>query len=756
MKIRFAALLILLLAMLCPVMPAQEATRSVSGVVVDPSGATIAGAEVRIQSAVTTLSKTTDAEGRFSADIPSDSGNIRVMVRAAGFQAFDGSLSIHSDLRIVLRVAGAASVVNVDAQSNAATRSAQLPLFETPESVSIASNALLMVQPAEALDEKLRLLPGFATFRRANSRAANPTTQGVSMRGIGSSGASRALVLSEGMPLNDPFGGWVYWDRVAEAAVDSVEVLRGGASHLYGSGAMGGVIQMRESEARTGLILNTSLASRDTGFASTALSHDYGKLELRVSGEGYRTDGYFLPANKDRGTADAPASLRYGNGRVRIGYAVSKGLRLYGGSSFLSETRNNGTKLQRNNTRLFDVTGGTEIDDVASGTIEVRGYGSGQRYNQTFSALSEDRNTETLTRMDGVPSQQAGGSALWHGSAGRHNLVFGLDGRHVRGDATGLVLATGVRSVVGGQQRSTGFFAQDRIQIGARAVLSAGGRVDTWRNFRGYSQVLTPQPGDRTTLAERSESAFSPHVALLYRLRHDLSLSASAYSSFRAPTLQELYRGFRVGNVVTLANAELEAERLAGAEVGLSKRWDSATLRVSGFWNRVRDPVANITLEVTPELITRQRQNLGSTRAAGFEAESTMQVTRWLSMRAAYQFAHSVVTSFTADPQLEGKRVPQVPRHTGSFAAILASRGWTASMQLRAGGVQFDDDLNTLPLAEYAGVDLFMGREMRRGVEMYVQAENLSGGRFEVARTPLTTYGPPASVSGGIRLSLFR
>ena len=120
MKIRFAALLILLLAMLCPVMPAQEATRSVSGVVVDPSGATIAGAEVRIQSAVTTLSKTTDAEGRFSADIPSDSGNIRVMVRAAGFQAFDGSLSIHSDLRIVLRVAGAASVVNVDAQSNAA------------------------------------------------------------------------------------------------------------------------------------------------------------------------------------------------------------------------------------------------------------------------------------------------------------------------------------------------------------------------------------------------------------------------------------------------------------------------------------------------------------------------------------------------------------------------------------------------------------------------------------------------------------
>jgi outer membrane receptor protein involved in Fe transport len=755
-KIRSAALLLILVAMFRLVMPAQEATRSVSGVVVDSSGATIAGAEVRIQSASTTLLRTTDGEGRFSAQIPGNNANMRVIVRRAGFQRFERSLPAQSDLRLVLRVAPAVSVVNVDAHSSAASRGAQLPLFDTPESVSIASNALLMVQPAEALDEKLRLLPGFATFRRANSRAANPTTQGVSLRGIGSSGASRALVLSEGMPLNDPFGGWVYWDRVAEAAVESVEVLRGGASHLYGSGAMGGVIQMRESEARTGVVLNTSFASRATGFASTALSHDFGKLELRVSGEGYGTDGYFLPADDKRGAADAPASLRYGNGRVRIGYAASKSVRLYAGSSFLSETRNNGTQLQRNDTRLFDVTGGAEIDNLANGTVEVRAYGSGQRYNQTFSAVSADRNAETLTRIDGVPSQQVGGSALWRGTVGRHNVVFGFDGRHVRGDATGLVLATGVRSVVGGQQRSTGFFAQDRIQMGARAVLSAGGRVDNWKNFRGYSQVLAPQPGDRTTLAEHSQSAFSPHVALLYRLRDDLSLSVSAYSSFRAPTLQELYRGFRVGNVVTRANAELEAERLSGVEVGLSKRWDWATLRISGFWNRVSDPVANVTLDVTPELITRQRKNLGATRAAGFEAESTTQLTRWLSMRAAYQFADSVVTSFPADLQLEGKRVPQVPRHTGSFAAIFGSRGWTASMQLRAGGVQFDDDLNALPLPEYAGVDLFLGRELRRGVEMYVQAENLSGSRFEVARTPLTTYGPPASVSGGIRLSLFR
>jgi outer membrane receptor protein involved in Fe transport len=337
-----------------------------------------------------------------------------------------------------------------------------------------------------------------------------------------------------------------------------------------------------------------------------------------------------------------------------------------------------------------------------------------------------------------------------------NNLVFGSDVRHVRGAANGLVIATGRRSVVGGQQRTVGVFAQDRIQLGSRIVASGGIRFDSWRNYEGFNQALTPQPGDRVLLPERTDTAFSPHGAVLYRLRDDVSISGSAFRSFRAPTLQELYRGFRVGNVLTQPNPELTAEHLAGAELGISKRWGKAMARVSGFWNRVSDPVANITLNVTPQLITRQRQNLGSTRSAGLEAESTIQATRWLSLQTSYQFADSVVTSFAADPGLEGKRVPQVPRHSGSISAVASARKWTASAQLRSAGLQFDDDQNLLPLSEFASVDLFVSREWHRGVETYLTFENLSTSRYEVARTPLTTFGPPASVSGGIRFSLFR
>ena len=98
---------------------------------------------------------------------------------------------------------------------------------ETASSVVALGRNDLDVTAAATLDDRLRQVPGFSLFRRAGSRSANPTTQGVSLRGVGASGASRALVLADGIPLNDPFGGWIYWGRVPSESISQVEDLRG-------------------------------------------------------------------------------------------------------------------------------------------------------------------------------------------------------------------------------------------------------------------------------------------------------------------------------------------------------------------------------------------------------------------------------------------------------------------------------------------------------------------------------------------------
>ena len=131
-----------------------------------------------------------------------------------------------------------------------ATRTEQR-LADTAASVVVLSAADLAASAAPTVDDALRQVPGFSLFRRTGSRWANPTAQGVSLRGLGASGASRAAVLADGVPVNDPFGGWVAWGRVPRAALARVELMRGAASDLYGSGALGGVVQLVRRAART-------------------------------------------------------------------------------------------------------------------------------------------------------------------------------------------------------------------------------------------------------------------------------------------------------------------------------------------------------------------------------------------------------------------------------------------------------------------------------------------------------------------------
>jgi outer membrane receptor protein involved in Fe transport len=94
-----------------------------------------------------------------------------------------------------------------------ATRASQ-PLAQVPFSLVTVSGHELHSAPTATLDGALRRVPGFSLFRRSDSLTANPTAQGVSLRGLGPSGASRSLVLLDGVPLNDPFGGWVTWSKV--------------------------------------------------------------------------------------------------------------------------------------------------------------------------------------------------------------------------------------------------------------------------------------------------------------------------------------------------------------------------------------------------------------------------------------------------------------------------------------------------------------------------------------------------------------
>jgi outer membrane receptor protein involved in Fe transport len=221
--------------------------------------------------------------------------------------------------------------------------------------------------------------------------------------------------------------------------------------------------------------------------------------------------------------------------------------------------------------------------------------------------------------------------------------------------------------------------------------------------------------------------------------------------------MNELYRSFRVGNVLTLANENLLAERLTGGEAGI--RFNSTSERLvargSFFWNEITRPVANVTLAITPALITRQRQNLGRTRSRGLELEADARINQFWKLSAGYLFADATVVRFPVNQILEGLMIPQVPRHQLTFQAKFDKPALaTVSLQGRAASSQFDDDQNLFRLGSYFTLDAMASRRISHSLDVFLAAENLFNQRYEVGKTPVTTLGPPILVRAGLRLHL--
>ncbi|MGH9555309.1 MAG: TonB-dependent receptor, partial [Terriglobales bacterium] len=297
------------------------------------------------------------------------------------------------------------------------------------------------------------------------------------------------------------------------------------------------------------------------------------------------------------------------------------------------------------------------------------------------------------------------------------------------------------------------------LQLRPRWTLTLGGRFDHWLLAGGESrsQPLTP-PGSEvvTSFPDRTETSLSPRAGLLYQVHPRVSLSAAAYRAFRAPTLNELYRSFRVGNVITQANPDLRAERLTGAEASVRLvPAGNGEVRATFFWNDLTRPIASRTLSSTPVLITRRRENLGRLRASGLELEAAATLRRHLRITGGYQFTHSVVESFAADPALEGRRVPQVPQHQVTVeATYVRPQSLSFSLRPRWSSSQFDDDRNTFLLRGFFLMDAMFSLPLRNNMDVYVAGENIFGQRYDLGRTPVLTVGPPAQVRVGVRYEL--
>src|SRR5579864_4244605 len=382
----------------------------VEGTVRDATGAVIADASVVLSSGSYRVSANTDAGGHFLfATVPISAGSVEVT--REGFtsvhQVWNSGATAAVSLEIVMQPASASEEVTVSAART------EVRLSETPGSTILLTNTDVIATPALRVDDVLRQVPGFSLFRRSDSRTANASNQGVSLRGLGGTASSRALVLEDGFPVVDAFGGWVYWDRVPREAIANVEVFRGGASNLYGSDALGGVIQfVTRQPSAPAFALETSYGNLKTPDLSFWTGTRAGKWDLSLSSELFRTDGYILVPTWQRGTVDTVANSKDAAVEANVGHQLGANGRIFGRGTFYTEFRHNGTPIQTNDTELGE--GAVGLDkQFGNDSLMFRAYGLVQGYDQRFSSVAAGRASESLTDIQYVPEQVVGGAVQW-------------------------------------------------------------------------------------------------------------------------------------------------------------------------------------------------------------------------------------------------------------------------------------------------------------------------------------------------------
>jgi outer membrane receptor protein involved in Fe transport len=766
------------------------AAPSVTGVVRDSSGGAVSGAAVLLQTSAGVQQQTvTGPDGRFSFDT-TPSEPVTLIVRAGGFGEVQKPVNGAAELEITLSPANLLETVIVTPSRT------EQRLGDTPASVSLITSSQILASPAVMADDVLRQVPSFSLFRRANSISAQPTTQGVSLRGIGPSGQSRTLVLLDGIPFNDPFGGWVYWTRVPLVSVDRIEVTEDTASSLYGNYAMGGVINIVTTRPTPHTVeFKPQYGNYGSPKGDIFASDAWNKFAVGFEGTYFKTDGFPI-VTAERGPIDINANVKYGNTGAKAEYNPIDSVHLFGRVGHFSENRVNGKVEEINSTNWNSGSGGVLIRLPDASELQSRVFVDRQRAHYTFMAVNTaiTRQTVRLATDQHVPVNGLGGMLQWSKAIGTTNAFsVGADWRKVDGDSQedayvaavpaafdGFVQrgTLSVQRVTGGSQLSQGLFVQDIFTPTSKAVITLNARLDHWKNYDGHFNELTvatglPTVNNKPTLPDKTDTVVSPRVGVLYHLTNEVTVWGAMNSGFRAPTLTELYRQFSVGALVTKPNDQLSPERLVGGELGVSTApIKNLTARLTYFDNRVKNPVFNVT--ITPGTLA-QKQNIPKTRIYGAQTDVQYILTKDLSVTAAYLHDIGKVTEGAAlTANLVGNYIAQVPKNRGSIDIVYSNLKYArVAFGVQWIGFQYDDDLNargipalgcavgaaatncigigTPGLPGYHTLDFSASREVVRNFEVFFGVQNLANTAYYVQTNP-STVGTPRLVTGGVRV----
>lgn len=657
-----------------------------------------------------------------------------------------------------------------------------------PSRVVVVTREDLDRMAGATLDDALRHVPGFSPFRRATSLTSHPTTQGVSLRGLGGTATSRTLVLFDDRPLNDPFASWVAWGRVPVTSIERVEIVPAGVATAWGNLALAGAINIVTRRDPHADVL-VQAGERGTRILDASLLGG-GRALFRLGARAAGTDGWAIIRQDQRGPVDESADSA--SRSLRLGVSVPAGRSTWDlAASGFADDRGNGTPLADNSTRLSDLGVRWSRSWTDYGTVRIDLARVDETFRSTFSSVAGDRASETPTLDQRVPSSSTALSIGWSSSGTRKNRGWdgsesvnamvearrparwrasaGLDARRTDGATHELFRRMNGeytrRRNAGGSEDLVGAYGQASLRLGRseRFDLSFGLRADSWRSHGGMRREHDLVTGSLVRDEEqpsRTEHLLSPRLGLLVQSSPRWSARLALSRGFRAPTLNELHRPFRVRDDVTEANPGLVPETATTFEAGIDRHAQRVSLHVTLAQARLDDAIANETVGMGPGMVDpcgfvaaggtcRVRANASAALVRSLEFAARCRLgSRWRAGLDALMLDARMHSG-----ALRGKRLAQVPRLQAN-AWIEWSRGrGSVALELRHVGLAHEDDMNSIPLRSGTVVDASWRRSLAGRWDVGVSAQNLLDDRLESGRTAdgLVNVAGPRLVLASLR-----
>ena len=734
-------------------------TGKIEGTVLDAgTKEPLAGANVIVEG--TTLTATTGSDGSYVIT-PVPAGEHTLIASMMGYKKLTKSVRVRPGETTTVNFELKETVFELEKVVVTATR-IETPVKDLPASVSVITGGDIEKIHTKTLDDALNTIPGVSPERY---KGFGTTTghMGVYMRGTGD--ASRTLVLKDGVPLNDlHYGKTDLWNTFSSCDVERIEVLRGAASALYGSSAMGGVINIisRPPRERARAGLKFDYGSRGTLIASGNYSKVFfDRLGLSISAEKKKTEGYkYYEAEKWKDYYKETTTDLL-NVALRVDWRLKEGSILK-----LELERNEEKPVVTTSTRY-------EIQNITDRvTLGYRGSAGKTMYKATAWAYKRDASTTALKYnkstkahdkpyyTSDIPSDGWGFMGQVSRTIKGHSLTFGADLQGGKVETNYDYAGKGLRFYTG-RANLYSMFVHDEISLlGGKVALSLGARYDWWKHTEGRFTDETTGKLIEIDYPDKANSAFSPKAGMVYRPREEIRFRASFGTGFKAPGIYYLYRSGPHGpRKFDVGNPDLKPEKMTHSiDIGFDIRPIEELQATFTYYNSsFKDFIYKKTLseeEIPPYFHPEPGQevlqpvNVGRVDIHGYEAGIKVDLHPHWSILANYTYNRSIIKEHELAPELEGNYLAKTPEYRFNFGLTYDNpKVFRASATFRNVGPRFYDEKNEKRLEGYSVWDLKISRVLFGGLELSLSVDNLTDEKYKMSWYYLA---PPRTIMVGL------